>query len=75
MAFFFWGGGGDLPKLKRGLGQASAAHFLHDFFHKSVFYLMLYRINKFQYHAFFPSQDIKQNVLFITFLFRQLMTS
>ena len=52
-----------LPKLKRGLGLASDAHFLHYFFHKNVPYLILYLWTRFQCHTFFPSQDIKQNVL------------
>ena len=48
---------GYLPKSKRRLGLAFGAHFLHDFFPKSVlYYLVLYQI-------FFPSQDIKQNML------------
>ena len=54
---------GYLPKLKRGLGLVSDAHFLHDFSSKNVPYLILYQWTKFQYHIFFPSQDIKQNVL------------
>ena len=33
------------------------------FFHKNVPYLILYQFTKFQYHAFFPSQEIKQEVL------------
>ena len=54
---------GYLPKLKRGLGIASGAHFLHDFP-----YLILYQWTKFQCHTFFPSQDIKQNVLLSSYL-------
>ena len=34
---------GYLPKLKEGLGLAFGAHFLYDFFHKNVFYLILYQ--------------------------------
>ena len=54
---------GDLPKLKRGLGPAFGAHFLHDFSIKIFFYLILYQWTKFQCHTFFSSQDIKQNML------------
>ena len=54
---------GCLPKLKRGLGLAFGAHFWHDFFCKNVPYLILYQWTKFQCHTFFPSQDMKQNVL------------
>ena len=45
---------GYLPKLKEDLGLAFGAHFRHEF-----------SINwkKFQCHTFFPSHDIKQNVL------------
>ena len=38
-----------LPKLKRGLGPAFGKH--------------LYLWTKFQFHTFFPCQDIKQNAL------------
>ena len=51
---------GYLPKLKVGLGLA--------FFHKNVFYLILYQRAKFQCHTSFPSQDIKQNVLLSSYL-------
>ena len=61
---------GYLPKLKRGLGLAFGAHFLHDFFHKNAPYLILYQWKMFECHSLFPSQNIKQNVS----LFRQLMT-
>ena len=54
---------GYLAKLKRGHGLVFSAHFLHDFFQKDVPCLILYQWAKFQYHIFFPSQDIKQNVL------------
>ena len=54
---------GYLPKLKRGLGPAFGAHFLHHFFHENVLYLIIYPRAKFQYHTFFSSKDIKQNVL------------
>ena len=47
---------GYLPKLKRGLELAFGALFLRVFFLIQMFF-------KFQCHIFFPSQDIKQNVL------------
>ena len=50
-----------LAKLKRGLGLAFGAHFLHDVSMKV--FLILYQRRKFQCHTFFPSQYIKQNVL------------
>ena len=59
---------GYLPKLKEGLGLAFGAHFLHDFSIKNVLYLILYQWTKFQCHTFFPSQDIKQNVLLTSYL-------
>ena len=58
---------GYLPKLKRGVGLTFWAHFLHDLLIK-VSYLVLYLWTKFQWHTFFPSQDIKQNVLLSTYL-------
>ena len=55
------------PKLKRGLRLGFGAHFLHDF-HENVPYLILYKWTKFQCHIFFPSHDIKQNVLLSSYL-------
>ena len=46
-------------KLKRDMGLAFGAHFLDV----DLSYLILYQWTKFQSHTFFPSQDIKQNVL------------
>ena len=57
---------GCLPK-KRGLGLAFGAYFRHDFSIK-IPYLILYQWPKFQCHTFFPSQDIKQNVLLSSYL-------
>ena len=62
---------GYLAKLERGLALNFEAHFLHDFFHKNVPYLILYQWTKFQCHTLFLSEDIKQNKL----LFKPLMTS
>ena len=44
---------GYLSKLKRGLGLAFGAHFLHDFSKDDVPYLILYLWTKFQCHTFF----------------------
>ena len=52
---------GYLAKLKRGLGLAFGAHFVHDF-SINLPYFILYQWKTFQHHTFFPSQDIKQNV-------------
>ena len=52
---------GYLPKLKRGLGLASDAHFCMIFQETCSLFNAL-SIAKFQCHTFFPSQDIKQNV-------------
>ena len=68
---------GYLPKLKTGSGTSLWCTFYAWFFHKNVPCLILYLWTKFQC-TFFPSQDIKQNVLLscvIKFLFRQLTTS
>ena len=59
---------GYLAKLKRGLGVAFDAHFLHDIFVKNIPYLILYQWTKFQYHTFFLSQDIKRNMLLSSYL-------
>ena len=39
---------GYLPKLKGTLELAFGPYFWHDFFHKNVFYLILYQWTKFQ---------------------------
>ena len=59
---------GYLAKLKRGLGLAFGAHFLHNFSIKNVLYLILYQWTKFQRHTLFLSQDIKHNVLLKSYL-------
>ena len=59
---------GYLTKLKRDLGLTSGAHFLHDFFHKNVPYLLLYQWTKFLCWTIILSQDIKQNVLLSSYL-------
>ena len=68
MAFFSY-----LLKLKRDLRLAFGAHFLHDFFHKIVSYLILYQWTKFQCHDLLLSQDIKQNVLLSSYLDRYFL--
>ena len=60
---------GYLVKLKRGLGQFFGAHFLHDFFHKNVPYLILYQWPKFKCHIRYHTKRVTK------FLFRQMMTS
>ena len=57
-----------LSKLKRGLELDFGAHFLHDFFHKNVAYLILYLWTKFQFPTFFPSHNIQQNALVSSYL-------
>ena len=54
---------GYLAKLKRSLGLTFGEHFLHDFFHKNVPYLIVYQWPKFQCHTLFLSEDTKQNML------------
>ena len=59
---------GYLPKLKRGLLLAFGAHFVHYFLMKM--FLIQYSINgqSFNIIPFFPSQDIKLNVLLSSYL-------
>ena len=57
-----------LAKIKRSLGLAFGAHFLHDFSIKNVPYLILNHWKKFQYHTLFPSQVMKQNKLLSCYL-------
>ena len=54
---------GYLAKLKMSLGLTFGEHFLHDFFHKNVPYLIVYQWPKFQCHNLFLSEDTKQNML------------
>ena len=58
---------GYLPTLKRGLGLAFETHFLHDF---SIKYSLFNTrsMAKVSMSNFFPSQDIKQNVLLSSYL-------
>ena len=57
---------GYLPNLKRGLGLAFGAHFQYHFSIKM--FLNALSIDKVQYYIFFPSQDIKQDVLLSSYL-------
>ena len=50
-------------KIKKGFGTSYWCTFSAWFFRKNVWYLILYQLTKFQCHTFFPSQDIKQNLL------------
>ena len=59
---------GFLAKLKRGLRLTFGEHFLHDFFHKNVQYLILYQWPKFQCHTLILSEYIKQNMLLSSYL-------
>ena len=52
---------GYLLKLKKDMGLAFDAYFLHDLI-KNVPYLIFYHLTKLQCQTFFSSQDIKQNV-------------
>ena len=56
---------GYLTKTKRGLGLAFGAYYLQDFSIKMFLipYLIFYQLTTFQCQTFFPSQDIKKNVL------------
>ena len=55
---------GLFTKIKKGSRTSFCCKFSTWFFHRNVPYLILYQLPKFQCHNFFPSQDIKQNVLF-----------
>ena len=55
-------------KIKKGSGASFCFTFSAWFFCKNVPYLILYQWTKFQCHTFFLSQDIKQNVLLISYL-------
>ena len=57
-----------LLKLRRGLTLAFGAYF-RRFCHKNVtYFLILCLLTNFQCNTFFPSQDIKQNVLLSSYL-------
>ena len=54
-------------KIKKRSGTSFWCIFSEWFFHKNISYLTLYQWTKFQCHAFFSSQDIKENVLLTLF--------
>ena len=58
---------GYLPNLKGDLRLAFGAPFLHDF-SKKYFLLNTLSMDKVQWHTFFPSQNIKENVLLSSYL-------
>ena len=59
---------GLFSKIKKGSGTSFWCIFSAWFCHTNVLYLILYQLIKFQYHTFFPSQDIKHNVLLSSYL-------
>ena len=61
-----------ITKITKKSGTSFCFTFSAWFFYKNVFYLILHLLTWFYCHTFFPSKDIKQNVIE---LFRQLMTS
>ena len=52
-----------LAKFKKGSEASFWCTFSARFSHKIILYLILNQWKKFQFHAFFPSQDTKQNVV------------
>ena len=62
--FLAWNGYfGLFNTIKKGSGTSLRCIFSAWFSNKNVPYLIFYQWTKFQCHTFFPSQDIKQNVL------------
>ena len=59
---------GLFTKVKKGSGNSLWYTFSAWFSNKNVPYLILYQWIKFQCHTFFPSQDIKPNVLLSSYL-------
>ena len=58
---------GLFTKIKKGFGASFWSTFSVWFLHK-IFYVILYQLTKFQCHTFFPSQNIKQNMLLSSYL-------
>ena len=54
--------------MKKQSGTSFWCPFPAWFFHKNILYLILYQWTRFQCHNFFPSQDLKQNVLLSSYL-------
>ena len=61
-------GFGLFTKSKKESGTSFWYSFSIRFFNKNVRYLLLYPWTKFPGHNFFPSEDIKQNVLLKSYL-------
>ena len=59
---------GLITKMKKQSGTSFWCPFPAWFFHKNILYLILYQWTRFQCHNFFPSQDLKQNVLLSSYL-------
>ena len=59
---------GLFTKFKKGSGISFWCTFSVWFFHTNTPYLILYQLTKFQCHTFYPSQDIKRNVLLSSYL-------
>ena len=59
MHWLFWA---IYQKIKKRPGTIFCCIFAAYFFHQNFPYLMLYRLSKFQYQTYFPSQDIKHIV-------------
>ena len=59
---------GLFTKIKKGSGTSFWCTFSAWFFPKNVPHLILYQWPRFQCHTFFPAQNIKQNVLLISYL-------
>ena len=59
---------GYFSKIKKESGASFWCTLSAWFFRKNVPYLILYQWTKFHCHTFFLSQDIKQNMLFSSYL-------
>ena len=59
---------GLFAKILKRSGTCFCCTFSAWFFYKDVLYLILHLWTKFQCHTFFPSHDIKQNVLLSSYL-------
>ena len=59
---------GLFTKIIKRSGTSFCCTFSAWFFYKNVLYLILHLWTKFQCHTFFPSRDIKQNVLLSSYL-------
>ena len=64
MQWLFW----IIYQIIKRSGTSFCCIFSAWFLYKNVLYLILHLWTKFQCHTFFPSQDIKQNVLLSSYL-------